>query len=222
MPRLNRGLADNHYYHLLNRGNGRQQVFQDDEDYHNFLDLLHDAKARYPIQVYSYCLLPNHFHLLVKPINGEDLSRWMQWLMTSHVRRHHRTYGTSGHVWQGRYKSFLVQEGDYLLTLLRYIEGNPVRAGLVDSCTQWRWSSCRERLNGQKGLVAPPPVDLPENWPRFVDRPLTDREREHFQRCVDRQAPFGKKDWQMDVCRRYGLESTLRKRGRPRKEMGIK
>lgn len=221
MPRISRGLADNHYYHLLNRGNGQQQVFLCEDDYRVFVDLLRAAKERYPLHLYGYCLMPNHFHLLVKPEKGEDLSRWMQWLMTSHVRRHHRVYRTSGHIWQGRYKSFLVQDADYMLTLLRYIEGNPVRTGLVSSSVDWRWgSSCDRGKDEKEALVDLFPLQFPEDWVESVDQPLTDKERERYRLSIKRQAPFGSKDWQMRVCERYGLESTMKKKGRPLKEDG--
>jgi putative transposase len=128
MPRIVRGLGDNIVYHVINRGNGRQEVFHSDKDYEAFMKLMKEAKKRYPVRLYGYCLMPNHFHMTVTPRKGEELSRWMQWLMTSHVRRYHRHYDSSGHIWQGIYKSFIVQEDSHLLMLLRYIEGNPVRA----------------------------------------------------------------------------------------------
>ncbi len=114
MPRIVRGLADNIIYHVINRGNGRQEVFHKDKDYEAFMKLIAEAKERYTVKLYGYCLMPNHFHMTVKPEKGEELSKWMQWLMTSHVRRYHRYYGSSGHVWQGRYKSFMIQEDSYL------------------------------------------------------------------------------------------------------------
>ncbi len=137
MPRIARGLVDGFIYHVLNRGNGGEEVFHKEQDYKAFINLMKKAKERYPLKILAYCLMPNHFHLVVLPIHGKDLSRWMQWLMTSHVRRYHKHYGTSGHVWQGRFKSFIIQEGSYLLTALRYVESNPVRAGLVSSAKDW-------------------------------------------------------------------------------------
>ena len=141
MPRIARGLADGHFYHILNRGNGRQQVFHKDEDYHVFIKLMKESAERYDISIQAYCLMPNHFHMLVSPQQGEWLSRWMQWFMTSHVRRYHRHYRSSGHVWQGRFKNFLVQDDNHLLTVARYIEANPVRSGLVVTAVDWQWSS---------------------------------------------------------------------------------
>ncbi|MBT1072984.1 REP-associated tyrosine transposase [Pelotalea chapellei] len=141
MPRIARALADNCCYHLINRGNGQQQVFHKDGDYRAFIDLLLHARTKYAVKLQAWCLMPNHFHLLVQPEQADQLNKCMQWLMTSHVRRYHAHYGTSGHVWQGRYKSFIVQEDDHLLTVARYIEANPVRAGLSATASQWPWSS---------------------------------------------------------------------------------
>ncbi|MFH1624527.1 MAG: transposase, partial [Pseudomonadota bacterium] len=98
MPRIARGLAGGFVYHIINRGNGRQKVFHEDEDYQAFVDLMVEARNRYSIKTLAYCLMPNHFHMVLMPLRAEELSRYMQWLMTSHVRRYHRHYGTSGHV----------------------------------------------------------------------------------------------------------------------------
>jgi putative transposase len=218
MPRVARALADGHCYHILNRGNGRQQVFHKDQDYSAFINLLNEARQRYPISLFSYCLMPNHFHLLVRAEKGEELSRCMQWLMTSHVRRYHRHYGGSGHIWQGRYKSFIVQQDSYLVTAARYIESNPLRAGLVDQVQDWPWSSYAESC-GAKGrsMTTPLPVSFDLNWSEFVAQPLSQREREKWLQSMERQTPFGGDDWRESVCKLFGLESTLRPKGRPRK-----
>ncbi len=131
---------------MLNRGNGRQTVFKKEKDYEAFINLMKEAKERYPIKIFAYSLMPNHFHMVIKPTLAQELSKWMQWLMTSHVRRYHRHYGTSGHVWQGRFKSFIIQEDVHMLMVLRYVEGNPVRAKLVSSAKEWFWSSHEERI----------------------------------------------------------------------------
>jgi len=146
MPRVARGLADGQVCHVLNRGNGRQNVFHKDGDFQAFLDLLGEARKRYGIKLFAYCLMSNHFHLLLQTEKGDELSRCMQWLMTSHVRRYHRHYGTSGHVWQGRFKSFIVQQDEHLLTVARYIESNPLRAKMVESPTDWPWSSYHQHV----------------------------------------------------------------------------
>jgi REP-associated tyrosine transposase len=117
MPRIARGHTDGLIFHILNHGNGRQQVFHKDGDFKAFVELMATAHETYGVSILAYCLMSNHFHLLLQPPKAEDLFKSMQWLMTSHVRRYHRHYGTSGHVWQGRYKSFIVQEDDQLLTV---------------------------------------------------------------------------------------------------------
>lgn len=219
MPRIERALQDNFIYHVINRGNGRQEVFHKDKDYSAFIDLLKEAKGCYSVKIFGYCLMPNHFHLVVKPERGEELSRWMQWVMTSHVRRYHKHYGTSGHVWQGRFKSFMIQEDAHLLMALRYIEGNPVRGQLVNFAKEWRWSSNGERT-GIKGkmLTNEIPIELPSDWERYVDEPLTGKELEELRQSVNRQSPYGDSKWQLKICKAFGLESTMRGRGRPEKE----
>ena len=131
MPRTSRasrvGLVD----HVLNRGNGRSDVFHKDDDFAAFVNLMREAHAKVPMRLTGYCLLSNHFHLLLWPHEDRDLSRWMQWLMASHVRRYHRHDKGSGHVWQRRFKAFPVQSAEHSLTVLRDVERNPLRANMV-------------------------------------------------------------------------------------------
>lgn len=173
MPRAARGLVDNEIYHVLNRGNAKQVVFECDTDYAQFVKLLKHAKIRHPISILGYCLMPNHFHLIVCPSRGELLSQFMRWLLTSHVRRHHQRKGTSGHVWQGRYKSFHIQDDEQLLMVMRYVERNPLRAELVEHAAEWPWSSHQETLGVQsRSLSDKPPIELPAAWAQYVDAPL--------------------------------------------------
>ena len=164
MPRAARRFADKGVYHVLNRGNGRQDVFRKAGDFAAFVELIGAAKERYPVKVLAYCLMTNHFHLLLQPDCGDDLSKWMQWLMTSHVRRYHMHYRSSGHVWQGRFKSLSqVKDDDQLLTAMRYVEGNPVRAGMVTSARDWPWSSHQEHLGtGSAEAAVPVPFEALE------------------------------------------------------------
>jgi putative transposase len=220
MPRIVRGLSENSIYHLLNRGNGKQKVFHKEQDYKAFIDLMKEAKDRYSVRIFAYCLMPNHFHIILMPLKGEELSKWMQWLMTSHVRRYHKHYGTSGHIWQGRFKSFIIQEDNYLLTAIRYVEGNPVRAGLVGSARDWLWSSHRETIGERtKLLLNEIPMELPKDWIKYVDETLTEKELQKLNQSINRQSPYGTLEWQMKIAAELGLESTLRSRGRPRKEI---
>lgn len=214
MPRIARALIDHCFYHLINRGNGRQQIFHKDVDYQAFIDLLLPARGEYGVKVLAWCLMPNHFHLLVQPSEAAQLNRWMQRLMTTHVRRYHKHYGTSGHVWQGRYKSFIVQDDEHLLTVARYIEANPVRARLTPTAADWQWSSHRTRNAETEGSRPDAlPMPLPADWSAFVDSPLTDAEIEKIRNSVNRQAPFGSDSWRDKLCVTMGLESTIRQRG---------
>jgi len=218
MPRISRGLADESIYHIINRGNGGQVVFQKNKDYEVFISLMSDAKIRYDVKILAYCLMPNHFHIVLMPHRSADLSKWMQWLMTSHVRRYHKHYGTSGHVWQGRYKSFLIQKDNHLLTVLKYVESNPLRAGLVNSVKDWLWSSCMESLGKKpKLLLDEVPIELPKEWDKFLDEPIAEKELDKLRQSTNRQAPYGDSLWQIEASKRFGLESTVRPRGRPRK-----
>lgn len=218
MPRVNRGLVENLVYHVLNRGNGKQKVFHRKYDYEAFTELMKKAKEMYSIKVYAYCLMPNHFHMVVMPLKSKELSNFMQWLMTSHVRRHHKRYDSSGHIWQGRFKSFIVSNDNYLLTLLRYVETNPVRSNLTKSAKDWNWSSYRTRTSGRglKILIDAPPLELPKDWDKFVDQPLSEQDIANLRRSVNRSSPYGPPEWQAQICRKLGLESTLRPKGRPK------
>ena len=141
MPRTARASQGGYCDHLINRGNARRRVFRKDRDYEAFIKLLGDANERLPMRIIGFCLMPNHFHLVLWPHGDGDLSRWMQWLLTAQVRRHHRHYHGSGHVWQGRFKAFPIEQDEHLATVLRYVERNPVRGNLVERAEQWRWSS---------------------------------------------------------------------------------
>lgn len=207
-------------YHVLNRGNGRAEVFHKQDDYAAFLKLLQEASERLPMRLLAYCLMPNHFHLVVWPRRDGDLSRWMQWLLTSHVRRHHRHYQTSGHVWQGRYKAFPIQDDEHLLTVMRYVERNPVRAKTIPirKAQRWPWSSIGMLpKNVDRPQLDPGPVRRRRNWLRWVNQPQTEAELRAMRESVNRDRPFGSQLWQKRTAKRLGLEHSLRPRGRPRK-----
>ena len=218
MPRTARASQGNWCYHVLNRGNARAEVFHKPEDYDAFVALFEPACERLRMRILAYCLMPNHFHLILWPYGDGDLGRWMQWLMTSHVRRYHRHYGGSGHVWQGRFKAFPIQQDEHLLGVLRYGERNPLRARLVRKAENWRWSSLRLRQPGaDSSILTPSPVSLPRHWRELVNEPQTEAEVAAIRASIARGAPYGSQRWQKRAARALGLESTLRPRGRPKK-----
>ncbi|HUG90411.1 MAG TPA: transposase [Planctomycetaceae bacterium] len=221
MSRTARASVGRFCYHVLNRGNARAEVFHKDDDYRAFLKLIGDACERRPMRVLGYCLLPDHFHLVLWPHKDGDLSRWMQWLLTAHVRRYHRHYGGSGHVWQGRFKAFPVQQDEHLRTVLRHVERNALRADLVRRAEDWPWGSLAEwgRRDPESCLHAGP-VPRGRQWLSWVNRPQTEAEVQAVRHCMTRGAPYGDERWVKRTAVRLGLESTLRPRGRPRKAAG--
>ncbi len=193
-------------------------MFHKEEDFAAFVRLFEPACERLPMRLVGWCLMPNHFHLVLWPYKDGDLGRWMQWLLTSHVRRYHRHYHGSGHVWQGRFKAFPIQRDEHFLTVLRYAERNALRAKLVERAEDWQWSSLRSRLpGGDCEWLAPAPVALPANWPALVNRPQNEAELEAIRRSIARGTPFGSDQWVKTAAKRLGLQATIRPRGRPRK-----
>jgi putative transposase len=183
MPRTARQLHDGGFFHLVNRGNDRKTVFHTPADYAVFVGLMTAAKLRFPLFLFGYCLMPNHFHLLVKAELSEDVRAFIHWIMTCYTRHFHERQGTSGHIWQGRFSSFVIDCEEYLITALRYIESNPLRAGLVRSNKEWDWSSLKSHLSKDYGrLVDAPPFYLAEGWLELVDMPLTEKEYESLRK----------------------------------------
>ena len=218
MPRTARAAVGGLCYHVLNRGNGRATLFHDPSDYQAFVALLNKARERLPMRLLAYCLMPNHFHLVLWPHADGDLGRWMQWLLTSHVRRHHRRHGTQGHLWQGRFKAFPVQGDAHLLTVLRYVERNPLRAGLVDRAADWPWSSASaHRRDWPHAALDAAPLPRPKGWRAWVDAPQTPAELAALRQSVQRGRPWGNAEWVETTAARLGLNASLRPRGRPRK-----
>jgi putative transposase len=181
-----------------------------------------DGRARQPIDVLGYCLMPNHFHLIVRPAADGALGQWMQWLLTTHVRRYHRHYGTDGHVWQGRFRAFPIQDDDHLVTVLRYVERNPLRADLVARAEDWPWSSLPRWIRADPFLYAGTPPIRDEQWLPRVNEPLSAGDLQRCRHAVNRGCPVGDQLWTLTVARRLGLESCLRSRGRPRKDRSEK
>lgn len=217
MPRIARGLADNFVYHILNRGNNKQKIFHKEQDYKAFINLMIKAKKRYSVKFFAYCLMPNHFHIISMPVKAEELSKLMQWLMTSHVRHYHNHYGSTGHIWQGRFKSFIIQNDEHLITALRYAEANPVRSQLVNLAEEWRWSSHKETIDKRKCyLIDKTPIELPADWDKRVNEVMGEKDLERLRQSIKRQSPYGTPEWQSIISKRLGLESTLRPIGRPK------
>jgi putative transposase len=220
MPRTARSIEAEIIYHVLNRGNGRMQLFHKDEDSTAFEHALSQALGRNPVDLLTYCLMPNHWHLVVRPQTDSALGRMMAWVGATHVRRHQEHYHrrSAGHLYQGRYKSFPVAEDDYFLTLCRYVESNALRARLVERAEQWTWGGLWRRAHRAVGPVLSEwPVERPRNRTGSVNGELAPEEMHVVRECVVRGRPLGPVDWMTETARRLGLEFALRNPGRPRK-----
>ena len=209
-------------YHVLNRGNARRPLFFKEGDYAAFLRVLTEAKQEVPMRLLAYGVMPNHWHLLLWPDEGQNLSRFVGWLTLTHTQRWHAYYHDvgSGHLYQGRFKSFPVAEDERFLIVCRYVERNAVRAGLVARVQDWPWGSPWLRHHdphGAAALLSPWPVERPAVWEEFVNAPQTEAELQAVRQCVQRGRPFGNPDWVERSAARLGLAQTLRPRGRPRK-----
>lgn len=221
MPRPPRADEAGALYHALNRGNARGTIFHKDEDYEAFERILAEGLGRYAVRLFAHELMPNHWHLVLQPDVDGEMSRFMRWVTATHTMRYHAHYETfgQGHLYQGRYKSFPIQDDHHFLTVCRYVERNALRAGLVKRAEDWRWGSLWRWLQGvdpEPALLSPWPIARSPRWVARVNRALTESELAAVRRCAQRGTPFGDASWRDAAAERLGLTSTLRPRGRPR------
>jgi putative transposase len=208
-------------YHVLNRANGRLTIFDTEAAYHDFEYLLNEMREQFEMRILAYALMPNHWHLLLHPRNDGDLATCMRWLGTSHSRRYHaqtKTIGC-GHLYQGRYKSFIVKNDQHLLTVLKYIERNPVRAGLVERAEEWRWGSAYRRIRGsdrQKIFLTESPVPLPHAYVDWIHDSDEQKELAAVRLSVNKGVPYGAKLWRDAMIEKYRLHQTIRGPGQPK------
>jgi putative transposase len=221
MPRPPRADEAGGLYHALNRGNLRADIFHDEDDFVAFEKLLHEGLQRYAVELFSYQLLSNHYHLVLRPRIDGEMSRFMGWIGGTHTMRYHAHYDTSGlgHVYQQRYKSFPIQDDGHFLAVCRYVERNALRAGFVDRAEDWRWGSLWQWLQkpepDPKLLSAWPIARLPK-WVERVNEPLTEKDLDAVRLSARRGRPLGEDEWVTSTAQRLHLESTIRPRGRQR------
>lgn len=227
MPRTHRVDLGDTLYHVINRANARIQIFDNDADYKTFEAVLTEAKERTDMRICAYCVMPNHWHLILYPKKDADMSTFMHWLTLTHTSRWHMAHGTTGtgHIYQGRYKSFPIQTDNYFLAACRYVERNALRARLVERAENWRWSSLWRREFGnkqQRQILAVWPVEQPKNYIAWVNQPMNDSDLQAIRRCVEKGCPYGTEIWTLKTAKQLGIESTLHQRGRPKKLKGVK
>jgi putative transposase len=221
MPRRARVAPGGLPYHVLNRSAGRFRMFRAQRDYEAFERVMLEAHRRFPLRLCSFCVLPNHWHFVPWPERDGELTEFFRWLAHTHAMRWRVAHATVGfgHLYQGRFKSFPIEEDASFLTVCRYVERNALTAGLVRRAEDWRWGSMWARTHGDDGLrtlLSDWPVERPRDWVELVNRPLMAKEIERVKLSIARDRPFGTERWAERTARRLGMEYTLRREGRPR------
>ncbi|MFZ2522842.1 MAG: transposase [Minisyncoccia bacterium] len=224
MPRQNRVSVGDTVYHVINRSNGRVKIFNTDADYRHFEGLLEEGRELTGMRILSYCIMPNHWHLVLYPKNDTDMGEFMRWVTTTHVRQ--RRVATEsvgeGHLYQGTYKSFPVETDKHLVDLIRYVEQNPLRAKLVKNVQDWKWSSLWRREIGtiqQRKILSKLPTVLPSNYLSSVSEIYNTDKLEKVRYSVNKGMPYGSEKWVSRMIKKYRMENTTRMPGRPKRNI---
>ena len=218
MPRQARVAPGGWIYHVVNRSAGRMQILRSQKDFAEFDHVLLQAHERCPLRILSYCLMGNHWHFVVWPKKDGQLTEFFRWLAHTHAMRWRVSHNTVGYgpLYQGRYKSFPVQPGASLLKVCRYVEGNPLTAGLVERAGDWRWGSLWVREHGtpeQKALLCDWPTPRPAAWASRVNAARTKKDQSRWELSLSRSRPFGDDGWTAQTVKKLELEHTVRGEG---------
>ena len=221
MPQIFRILPEEGVLHILTRGNNRQKVFEDNHDYKTYLKFIKIYKQENKISIYHYCVMPNHVHLIVAITQDSELSKFMKQLNLAYLHHHKKRYGYLGHLWQGRYKSLIISEDEYLITCGRYIELNPVKAGIVKDPKEYEYSSYNAYAYGRKDEIV-------EYSPMYLELGKTTKERkqnyrhdikgELYKDKVNLSARFiGPDTFVKEMENKFQVSNVRLKKGRPQK-----
>ncbi len=226
MPRAARIAPQEFVYHVLARGNNKQDVFKDEDDFRKYIDILRTYKQKYQYRLYHYVLMTNHVHLVMETTaDGGKLSQIMKSINLSYAQHFRKKYSYTGHFWQDRFKSILIAQDEYLLACGSYVELNPVRAGMVRHPQDYPWSSYQANAYGKTDDLIDRHIifdklstDQSERkeYRSFVQKML--QKNESMRGEMDRRTVYGGSEFIQSVNRRYNLEAVIRKRGRPEKE----
>ena len=220
MPRRPRFCPAGTCYHVLNRAVARLPLFERAGDYEAFMDVLREALLHEPLPIFAYSVMPNHWHFVVRPVDDHQVSSFFRWLTHTHTMRWHASHQTvgTGHLYQGRFKAFPIKEDSHLLTVIRYVERNPLRANLCQRAEQWRYGSAWHRANStisSERILRPWPIPRPSRWLDHVNQPQTECEMDAIRKSVNRGVPFGDEQWISQAAARLKIRHTLRPPGRP-------
>lgn len=230
MPRAGRIILPHYPHHIVQRGHNRQVVFKNDQDFRRYLTNLYELKIRFGVRVYAYCIMSNHIHLLLAPSDPAGLACLMKALAGRTTRYRNKLEHCSGTLWESRYKSSLVQWDAYLLCCCRYIELNPVRAGMVKTPGEYLWSSYRSRmgeaLESEIACFDPDPCYLALavdedvrhlRYRAFIEGAIPEPEVRLIRSALQRGQLTGCREFVQEVEQRLGRRIESRGRGRPHK-----
>lgn len=224
MPRTARIAPRDYVYHVLTRGNNRQNIFKDEEDFGKYIEILKKYKVRYQYRLYHYVLMTNHVHLVIEATKeGGELSQIMKGINLSYAQHYKNRYKHTGHFWQDRFKSILISKDEYLLACGSYVELNPVRARMVEDPKEYRWSSYRANAYGQKDALLDEHIiysklfqdqEVRKAYREFVHQMM--EKKEAMRGEMDRRAIYGSGAFIQEVNRRFKIDARIKEPGRPR------
>jgi putative transposase len=227
MARLPRLVVPNQAHHILQRGNDRQAIFRDADDYAAFLAWLRDAARQFKVALHAYALLPNQVQLLATPSDDIGMSRMMQWIGRHYVPYFNMKYQRSGTLWQGRYKATVIDAQQYFLACSQFVESSPVRAGLVASPSDYPWSSVAHHV-GMRGdplitdhsrywALGNTPFDREAAYRSFLEHGLSANEVQALNEATQRAWPLGSEKFKALLAKQTNRRVSPAKRGRPAK-----
>lgn len=225
MARLPRLVIPNQPHHVMQRGNDRQLIFRDANDFRAFLDWLREAAKQFKVSIHAYALMSNHLHLLVSPTDQEGLGRMMQWIGRHYVPYFNRKYARAGTLWQGRYKATVIDSEPYFMTCSRYIELNPVSAGLAATPDEYPWTSYAHHVGAK---LDPLITDHPLYWAlgntpfereaaykALIEQALTSEEALMLEATIRKGGVLGSEQFKVKLERQANRRVRAAKRGRP-------
>lgn len=227
MPRTARVAPREHIYHVLTRGNNRQDIFKDEKDYRKYIEILQRYKERYRFKLYNYALMKNHVHLVLEATErGGALSEIMKGINLSYAQYSKGRYKHTGHFWQDRYKSIVVSKDEYFLACGSYVELNPIRAKVVKDPRDYKWCSYSAYAYGKRDPIldehpiytelSKDEAERRKKYREFVKGML--RERDAMKGEMERRVIYGSEDFIQRFTRKYRVEGVIRQKGRPRKD----
>ena len=229
MARTSRLVIPNQPHHIIQRGNDRQPIFHDEEDCQVFLRWLRDAARQFKVAVHAYVLMGNHLHLLVTPSDEVGLARMMQWVGRYDVPYFNQKYGRTGTLWQGRFKTSIIESEEYFLLCSRYIENNPVRAGLVSQAAEYLWSSCAHHIGDKPdSLISDHPLywalgntpfEREAAYKALIAQAIPAEAEGALSQAVQKGLVLGSEQFKINLEKRTSRRVRPGKRGRPMKRM---